>query len=73
MATITATNDTFGAEAKGRGLFRRLFDRLIEARQAQAERAVAAHLLSLDDVTLDKLGYDRAALRASGPGACTSY
>lgn len=65
MATITANEHAFGAEQRGRSFFRRGFDRVIKARQRHADRLVAAHLLSLDDASLEKLGYTRAEVKRS--------
>ncbi|MDQ2634220.1 MAG: hypothetical protein M3Y78_10845 [Pseudomonadota bacterium] len=44
------------------GLFRSALDAFMEARQRQANRYVSGVLLSLDDETLHRHGYDRAEL-----------
>ncbi len=57
---ITATQDfTTDRPATQKGFFARLGDKVMESRMRQADRAVAAYLLSLDDATLAKLGYER--------------
>lgn len=50
------------------GLLSRIGQRIIAAREDRARRAVNAYLLSLDDATLEKLGYDRRTLEATNPG-----
>ena len=45
---------------------RRAFDRMIEARSAQARRYVNGYLLSLDDATLAAHGYNRDELEREG-------
>ena len=44
---------------------RRTFDRFVAARELQAQRYVNGYLLTLDDKTLDELGYKRAELEAN--------
>ena len=67
MAAVTygaipsAAANTVSAPRKP-GLFRRVFDRLVEARSRQAEAFVQAHLRTLDAETLARLGYDRVEL-----------
>ena len=46
---------------------RRGFDSVIRARQRQAERYVYGALLELDDVTLERAGYDRKTLEKRMP------
>lgn len=43
--------------------FSAVFARMIKAREQEARRQVAFHLLALDDQQLDELGYSRAALQ----------
>lgn len=59
MKTTTSTRS-------GNGFVRRAFDRMIEARSAQARRYVNGYLLSLDDATLASHGYDREKLEREG-------
>lgn len=70
MATITANTYPYTPSPSSRGkkgFFSRIGARVVAARMAQADRQVAAYLLTLDDATLAKLGYDRAALEARDP------
>ena len=67
MATITARDYVITGSEKERGFFSRMGARLIESRRRQADRAVAAYLLSLDDETLVRLGYDRAEVETRSP------
>ncbi len=64
---ITTTPTTSIPVARGGGFFSRLGQRLVAARKARADQAVAAYLLSLDDATLEKLGHNRAQLEQSAP------
>ena len=59
---MTATN-------RKSGLFRGALDAFMEARQHEANRHVTGVLLSLDDETLRRHGYNRAELskHASAP------
>jgi len=59
MKTTTSTR-------AGSNFMRRAFDRMIEARSAQARRYVNGYLLSLDDATLAAHGYDRDQLEREG-------
>jgi hypothetical protein len=54
---------------RGRGFFARLFDRMIEAREREAERLIKAHLASLDTDTLRQWGYDPKTLKWIGEAA----
>ena len=45
--------------------FRRLLDRLVEARMVEARLHVNAHLMMLDDATLAQYGVDRVMVRSS--------
>ena len=45
---------------------RNTFDRLIAAREKQARRYVNGALLSLDDETLNKAGFNRADIKRQG-------
>ncbi len=45
---------------------RNTFDRMIAAREKQAQRFVNGALLNLDDATLERGGFSRAQLRAQG-------
>ena len=68
--SITTANEfemTHGEHEQG--FWTRLGHRVIESRKMQADRAVAAYLLSLDDETLNRLGYDRAEVEARDPKA----
>ncbi|RAH99962.1 hypothetical protein DLJ53_19700 [Acuticoccus sediminis] len=57
---ITATQDFANDRPVAqKGFFARLGEKVMESRKRQADRAVAAYLLSLDDATLTKLGYER--------------
>ena len=57
---ITATQDfAVDRPASEKGFFARLGEKIMESRKRQADRAVAGYLLSLDDETLTKLGYNR--------------
>lgn len=49
------------------GFFTRLGHRLVESRKREADRAVAAYLLSLDNATLARLGYDRHEIEQRDP------
>ena len=46
--------------------FRNTFNRMVAAREKQARRYVNGALLSLDDETLARGGFDRKTLRAEG-------
>ena len=59
MRTTTSTR-------AGSNFMRRAFDRMIEARSAQARRYVNGYLLSLDDATLAAHGYNREELEREG-------
>ncbi|MEM8663270.1 MAG: hypothetical protein AAGF49_04005 [Pseudomonadota bacterium] len=50
-----------------RGFWSRLGARIVASRKAEADRAVAAYLLSLDDETLTTLGYTREGLQNRDP------
>lgn len=66
--TVTTIHDaTVTGTSEERGFFSRLAERLVATRKAQADRAVAAYLLSLDDDTLETLGYNRKDLEARDP------
>ncbi len=67
MTVYSAHDATLTGTTQERGFLGRLADRLIATRKAQADRAVAAYLLSLDDETLTTLGYDRPTLLARDP------
>ena len=45
---------------------RNTFDRIIAAREKQARRYVNGALLTLDDETLAKAGFDRDSIKAQG-------
>lgn len=69
MITTTYNSDlAAGSRNRTRGGFSRLFQRMVEARQRQADRTVSAYLLTLDDRTLEQLGYDRAMLETRSAG-----
>lgn len=63
MSIITASHHDFAGGRKQSGLFRRVYDRFVCARQAEAARYVNFYLLRFDDETLETLGYDREALK----------
>jgi hypothetical protein len=67
MSTITARDYALTGSDKEQGFLARLGTRLMAARKRQADRAVAAYLLSLDDETLARLGYDRRELERRDP------
>lgn len=67
MATITANTYRVADTPAEKGFFARVLDRIVASRMRQADRAVAAYLLSLDDATLAKLGYERAELERRDP------
>lgn len=70
MTTTTISGDlTTTGTKRERGTFSRMFQRMIEARQRQADRMVSAYLLTMDDRTLAQLGYDRAMLEVKARGA----
>lgn len=72
MATTTISGDlTTTDHRRERGTFSRLFQRMVEARQRQADRMVSAYLLTLDERTLGQLGYDRAMLEVKARGAAS--
>ena len=54
------------AAGRGRSFFGRILDRLVEARERQAERLIKAHLASLDAETLRAWGYDPKTLSWTG-------
>lgn len=67
MTVYSAHDASLTGTVQERGFFHRLADRLVASRKAQADRAVAAYLLSLDDDTLSSLGYDRDELLSRDP------
>ncbi|MGX1096649.1 hypothetical protein ACSSVZ_000664 [Amorphus sp. MBR-141] len=69
MAMTSTTGDfrLTGTERE-HSVFHRLMTRIVEARQRQAERAINSYLMSLDDASLERLGYNRAELEAQGGG-----
>ena len=67
MSSVTLNDVAVTGTERERGFFARLGERLIAARKAEADRAVAAYLLSLDDKTLANLGYNRTELEARDP------
>ena len=67
MTVFSAHDAALTGSSEEKGILGRIADRLIATRKAQADRAVAAYLLSLDDETLTTLGYDRETLRARDP------
>lgn len=63
MATAYETSLTAGTPRRSElGVFRRLFDRLIEAKQKQANREVLNYLRSFDAESLSRLGYTKAEI-----------
>lgn len=64
-----ATTDFPAAGTGSRpGFLSRFFKAMVDARMRQAERIVAAHLLSFDEQTLKELGYDKHTLRRTSIG-----
>jgi hypothetical protein len=63
MATLITSASRFAPAGGERGFFARAFARMVEARQRQADRIVAAHLLTLGDAELAELGHRRAELK----------
>lgn len=60
-AHVSATET--GVEARqGRGLWRRILDRMVEAREAEAKRQVGLMLWTYSDETLKDFGLTRAEL-----------
>lgn len=67
MSATTFDQAALTGSHRERGFLSRLGARVVASRKAQADRAVAAYLLSLDDKTLATLGHDRETLRARYP------
>ena len=67
MSISAASEMELTGSPRERGILHRIAIRIVEARQAEANRAVAEYLVNFDDETLDKLGYKRDDLRASAP------
>ncbi len=66
--SITATEDfAIDRPAPQRGFFSRIGERIIESRKRRADAAVASYLLSLDDNSLQRLGYDRRTIEQRAP------
>ena len=58
MATTFNPSLVSGASERSEpGFFRRVFDRLVEAKQREANRQIAMYLQSYDAKTLERLGY----------------
>lgn len=58
MATTYQSSIGYDAERKsGSGFFSRVLNRVIEARQQEANRLVRAHLRTYDRKTLSEFGY----------------
>ena len=53
------------ARATKPSFWRRLVDRMVEARMAEARMHVNAHLMTMDDETLARYGVDRATLTSA--------
>lgn len=70
MMAMTSTTGDFRLTGTERehSVFHRLMTRIVEARQRQAERAINAYLLSLDEASLERLGYERDDLEQKGAG-----
>ena len=63
MAVLTYSDIPLESkEGHARGVLRRFFDRIIEAREVQAKRYVARYLLQLDDEALKHAGFTREEL-----------
>ncbi len=54
------------AEKSRPSLIRRIFDRMVAARELQAKRYVNGYLETLDDATLQQLGVTRADIKKQG-------
>lgn len=66
MTSATLTKVGLGSTRSGRGVLRRAFDRMVEAREMQARRYVNGYLMSMDDATLAAHGVDRDELVRQG-------
>lgn len=68
MAIALSPSSGFKAAAeKSRpSLLRRVFDRMVAARQLQAKRYVNGYLVTLDDATLRQMGLNRADIEKQG-------
>lgn len=66
MAFLAASPAHAAIPAERRpSIMRRVFNAIVEARMASAQRQVNAHLMTLDDATLAKYGVTRDVRRAS--------
>ena len=61
--TFSEPQAVFETRSDKPSFLRRLFDRLIEARMAEARLHVNAHLMTLDGATLAKYGVDRILIQ----------
>ncbi len=66
--STTASDFRITGSEREEGILQRIGRRIVAARQDQARRAVNVYLLSLDDETLARLGYDRRELENTTPG-----
>ncbi len=66
MTNATHTRVGIGSTGSRRGVLRRAFDRMVEAREIQARRYVNGYLMSMDDATLAAHGVDREELVRQG-------
>ena len=57
-------SDATSAGSEKPSFWRRLMNRMIEARMAEARLHVNAHLMTLDDATLAKYGVDRIMIQS---------
>ena len=66
--TTTTFLDRLHIDAGSTGFLKtleKLFSGISASREAEARLLVTAHLLTLDEATLSRLGYDRAQLEAA--------
>lgn len=66
MVSMTNSFELTGSDQEA-GFWARLGSKLIASRKREADRAVAAYLLSLDDQTLTALGHTREDIEARDP------
>lgn len=51
---------------RGAGLFRRTYEATLGTRERRSHRFAAYHPVTLDDLVLDEMGYDRRTLENHG-------
>lgn len=67
MSSISAHDFALTGSAREQGFWSRLGAKVIDSRRRQADRAVAAYLLGLDDESLARLGYSRSEIQRRDP------